>query len=81
MNRTEKVIITCTMVVCILVLFGISKIREGNQLSMRSLCRSDMIAAEVSKLDKGIAVDLYRFTNGRSAREMEDLPQCKGVAQ
>ena len=64
-----------------LFFLAMSKIKESRELSMMAVCRSDMIAAEVSKLDKGIAVDLYRFTNGRSAREMEDLPQCNGAAQ
>lgn len=79
MNRTEKIVITCT----ILVFLGFAKIaaaiKEVYSFTMTTSCKSDMIAAEVSKLDRGIAVDLYPFTNGRSSKEMRDLPQCKGA--
>jgi len=81
LNRTEKIVICCTMIVCMLFLMEMRKDAESQNLSMKAMCRADMIAAEVSKLDKGIAVDLYRFTGGRSAIEMQSLPQCKDVFQ
>lgn len=77
MNRTE-IIAASTIVTCALLwAVAMVKIDESNDLQMRAMCRADMIAAEVSKLDRGIAVDLHKFTNGRSAEEMRDLPQCK----
>ena len=67
------------MAVSMMFLMAMRKIQEVSDFSMQQACEKDMIAAEVSKLDKGIAVDLYRFTGGRSAEEMKDLPQCKDV--
>jgi hypothetical protein len=67
------------MVVTMMFFMAMKQIKKVSDFSMQQACEKDMIAAEVSKLDKGIAVDLYRFTGGRSAEEMKDLPQCKGV--
>jgi len=81
LNRTEKIVICCTMAIGIMFLMEMRKDAESQNLSMKAMCRANMIAAEVSKLDKGIAVDLYRFTGGRTAIEMQNLPQCKDVFQ
>lgn len=76
LNRTELVTITCTIAVGTMFLMAMKQVAQSNDNSLKAMCRSDMIAAEVSKLDRGIAVDLHKFTNGRSAEEMRDLPQC-----
>jgi hypothetical protein len=60
-----------------LFLLAMSKIRESQSLSMKALCKTNILAAEISKLDKGIAVDLHKFTQGRTAEQIRNLPQCK----
>jgi hypothetical protein len=80
MSKNEIMIATTLIASILLWAVAMVKVKEVYSMSMKSMCRADMIAAEVSKLDRGIAVDLYKFTGGRSAEEMKDLPQCKGAS-
>ncbi len=77
LNRTEKITICCTMIVAMMFLMVVRKIEEHYSFSMKEACEQDMIAAEVSNLDRGLAAALYKYTAGRSSEEMKDLPQCK----
>lgn len=79
LSKNEIMIATTIIVSCLLWATAMVKIKEVYSMSMRNECKIDMVSADVSKLDRGVAVDLYKFTNGRSSEEMRDLPQCKDL--